>query len=206
MINMEKNNNQIPFCIKFFKTAIILIVVIILAIGYFLLIRPGLIKYHSTSALISQRKEELDAKINKLIVLKKTAVNYEKISLADREKINYILPDEPDDSSLYMNIVGVANYHGLNLDIDGILLKRAEEKTQKKKPLVNQSNQPVIDKVAKIPPKVNIELELSAVNYIDLKLFFKYLESNVRIFDVNSFVYNPENGELSLSISSYFLD
>jgi len=53
---------------------------------------------------------------------------------------------------------------------------------------------------------VNIELELSAVNYIDLKLFFKYLESNVRIFDVNSFVYNPENGELSLSISSYFLD
>lgn len=181
---------------------VVLILAAILIIGYFALVRPQFNQYQNSKAKTSQMEEDKKVKIKKLLVFKKTLSDYKKISMADKEKINNILPDSLDESSLYMNIAGLAKHNNINLVIDGILVNEIDENTAKKKPLINQEAETAIGG----PKRVSIKLDLSEVNYIELKKFFEYLENNVRIFDVQSFAYNPEEGKITLEINSYFLD
>lgn len=194
-----------PILIKYFRPLIIILPVTVLLLGYFLLVRGELSKYNQQKDQSFAVEASLDAKLDHLVKLRQNVVDYENISLIDREKIDAILPENLNESDLYVNLESIAKDSHVNMLLKSINIQPAKEQTSKSSNQImsGDSRQPIGSAVE----KVDISLSLSGVNYANLKALISALEENLRLFDVQTFNFNPspEVKALELSLTSYYL-
>lgn len=195
----KKKKINPAFYIKYFKIIIIVLVVVLLVLGYFFLVGPEYKEYKSGQSSITVDIDKIDNQMEKLSKLNKIIKDYENISLSDKEKVHNMLPTGIDKSSLYVNIESIAKE--VNLSLNDLSIRAVDASGRNKKASVNTSSTAGQNELQ----KVAVEISLSEVNYLNLKQLIGVLETNLRLFDIQSFNFSPESGDASISLIGYYL-
>jgi hypothetical protein len=213
--NKEKNFDKgkdkkiILFFLENIVVTILLIIAIVLSIGMYYFIYP---KYQEIKAipeinskeqeiLIQDRKNEL-AKINAI------EKKYQDLPADDLDKINFILPDQPDTAQLFGYLNRITTRNGFVLPSITIEVNNGYIDNGIPLAAVNQANGQSKsgaehDLAMNNIGTILINIKVSGVNYIGLKSFLGQIEKDLRLFDVTNIEYALDN-ELSLQMQTYF--
>lgn len=196
-----ENNKRPPFYVRYFKLLVVLLFFILLVPGYLFFIRPEYEAYQENRDIFTSQEQSLAQKKAQLLEYKKNLMSYENINPADRQKIEEVLPYGSGEPDLYVNLASLASTLGAEL-VD-LRIQINESKTGpttdnlliKDKPLAN----------AVTLRTTLVEMRLANMSYAKVKSCFDLLEHNSKLLDVQSFNFNPAEGVLSLSLSTYYL-
>lgn len=185
------------FIIQYFKLVVGALVILILAIGYFVLIGPqynslkenGILNYQAQREKLANRKTYLEK-------LKSLQTEYTKLNAKDLESLKHLLPVGEDIPGLFVQAEALAKDNGLALQNIGV-------------------NQPAVstDKSGKVVKKesagvgtLSLSMTLTGGSgYEGLKSFLDSLENNVRILDVESVNFSPDGQNYSVNAKTYYL-
>lgn len=195
-------NKKIPFYIQNFKLLVLVLFVILLTPGYFLFIGPERSAYQRNKSLLASQESEMEQKKSRLLELKKTLMNYDSIGEANMEKVKEILPYDPGEADLYINLSSLVEAAGVKLE--NLTIDASKDKT-----VALNDNMLLKDKKAATASgqirTAGIDLSVSEVNYTKVKKIFELIENNIRILDVQSFNFSPVDGLLTLSLKTYYI-
>ncbi len=193
---------------KYFYYFIILEIIIVIALGYLFLLKPkiNIIFADDTRiALEDQKAQEKVIKYNKQIEeLKEITAEYSKISETDINKINQILPDEPEERGLFVQIEKIVKANGLLLEsifIDDSDAKAAQTKTKSRRSGIVEAEKEVDISNMK---ELKIIFTVNEVSYPAFKSLLGSLEKNLRIIDVDTIEYDPKGESAVLLVKSYY--
>lgn len=170
-----------------FKLISFLAVLIILILSFLFVLKPEYNKIVKIRQEFKTKQEEFANQKNYFDDIKKLISNYQKITSADIEKINNVLPQKKDIAGLFVQMEAIAKESGLNL----LGLDIAERKEP-----------PELEKL-KIR-ELDIALNLSGGDYFAFKKFINAVESNLRIMDITSINFSPEAETYALDLKTYY--
>jgi hypothetical protein len=191
-----------PFYLKKFKILIFLLILIILVPGYFLIIKPEYESYQDNKRLSAQYQQEREVGIKQLKNYKQTVSVYQSVSSLQESRINQILPNDLEESNLYVNLEALVQQAGLILE-DISIEAVDESKSPTKKTPDSDAAQPAVSNSSNL---INIQLKLADVSYARMKDFLSILEVNLRLLDVDTFKFNAQEGNLGLAIKAYYFE
>jgi len=194
---LKTKKKKIPFYIEKFKAMVFLIVLIIAVPAYYFIIGPQYDNYQANQNEFEQLEQQSKLNMQQLVASKKIMADYELISQLDKNKIEQILPQQPDLANLYVNLEALVAQH--DLELDNMIVEPI--KVVKKKVIFADDPKIKEDQLG----LVNISLVVTNISYAKMKNFFDTLESNIRLFDVENFNFNPADGKLSISFKTYYL-
>lgn len=193
-----KKQQRIKFLNQYFNLVVVLVTLLVLAVVYFVFLKPALAKKELYNTTVIETKEMIltknQKKKNELFKLE--SVYTEDINDYIKNKILEILPSEYDEANLYYNLEQIAknnNYKLTNMVVE-IPEKNLKKNSEK---LIRGGG------VKKIK-EINISLELEGVGYLDFKNLLNDLEHNLRLFDVMSFDYSSQQKGLELNLKTYY--
>jgi len=202
MTTINKATNQTikkpPFYITKFKWLVFLLFFLALLGFYFLLILPQYHSYLSNQENLEQSEHQLETSMNSLSRNREIINNYQAINQIDKEKIDQILPNQPELSDLYVNLQSLVKQN--RLDLESLIISNLNKGVKKV-----SAKQPLPTTLGNLE-SMEINLSLSGVNYLKMKEFFSVLEANLRLFDVNSFDFNPQSGHLNIVFKTYYIN
>jgi len=186
----RKNNNDLNiFFIRYVDIALALALVVFLAVGYLIFLRP---KFEATMASvqsgIADEQRIYAQEQAKLTDLRAMAELYKKINPSDLDKFNNFLPGMYAPERLYGEIEEIVTRQGLILSNISYI------------PSDGTTN-------SNLPPsvhRVSLSLSLGAVDYRGLKTLLGALETNLRLFDVTSLDFNPATATAKLQMDTYY--
>lgn len=185
-----------------FKSAVILIFIVILAGGYFLLLQPKFAVIKKEESAIKGKEAEISSLNNKIKQLEKMKNSYEEIDKIDLDKIDGILPDAPGKDKLLSEMENLILKNGL------LLTALQIEEVKETKKIANsegeESGSEKKDKLTNVG-KIKINLDLTGTNYDSLKKILKAIENNLRLLDIAKIQFNPESSKTSLEVFAYYL-
>lgn len=185
-----------------FKSAVILIFIVILAGGYFLLLQPKFATIKGEESAIKEKEAEISSLSDKIKQLEKMKDRYEEIDKIDLDKIDSILPDTPGKDKLLSEMENLILKNGL------LLTALQIEEVKETKKIANPEGGAGVpekkDKLANVG-KIKISLDLAGTNYDSLKKILKAIENNLRLLDVAKIQFNPESNKTSLEVFAYYL-
>ncbi len=198
----QENNKKIPFYIQNFKLLVLVLFVVLLTPGYFLFIGPERSAYQRNKSFLAAQESEMEQKKSRLLELKKTLMSYDSIGETNIEKVKEILPYDPGQADLYINLSSLVEAAGVKLD--NLSIDPGKDKT-----VALNDNMLLKDKKAATASgqirSAEINLSVSEVNYAKVKKIFELIENNIRILDVKSFNFSPTDGLLTLSLNTYYI-
>lgn len=195
MSHGQKNQNAMNlFLNNYFNIIMVLVVIIVLAIAYFIVIQP---KYDATMTAISanieqQQKLYLDQQ-KKLDNLKTVSDLYKKIPLADLKKFNGVLPDNYVRERLFGELEEIITQNGF-------ILNSVSISQEVKKAPTDEGAAGASVKIGKI----NIQLSLSVIDYTGFKNLLRLLENNLRLFDITNLSFSPGGNTAELTLTTYY--
>jgi hypothetical protein len=192
-----------PFYVSRFKFLIVLLVLMIIVPGYYLLIKPQYNFYKSNLAQINRLDKELKINLKQLASNSKIITDYESINKLDKEKIEQILPATPRAADLYINLQSIAQQN--NLTVESLFVNPAKQTLTKKIIPGKKTKKDSLLSGLSLVNKINIDFDLQDVSYAKMKKFFHDMEINLRLLDIQSFSFDPENSALSLKLTAYYL-
>lgn len=205
---ISRNNKAVNvFLIRYYNWLVVLIAILIIVVGYFLLIQPKYREINSSKEPDNQNQIEeqpyskKQAELSKFIELERA---YNKISKADKEKIEAILPSKPDVEKLMAEIESIVLKNGLILT--SLSIQQTEEKKSNNITAVisgDNSGSKSTDFSEGIG-LVRISLSVAGADYVSFKNLLKTIENNIRLMDIKNIKYNGDNSEISLDIIVYY--
>lgn len=208
----QKNGNDKKILLMLLNNIIIttlLIIAIVFSIGTYFFLYP---KYQEIKAMPDVNYEEQEEiileKNNELAKINAIEKKYQDLPSEDLEKINFILPDEPDTAQIFGYLNKMTARNGFILPSIGITYNNAYVSTgiplsasnqvngQNKTPAENEQ-------IMKNVGTMIINIRVSGVNYTGLKNFLGQLESDLRLFDVINIDYSMDS-ELSMQMQTYY--
>ncbi len=202
MINKNiKNQNSLNiFLNHYFNILILFVIVLILAISYFIVLKP---KFNQTLGAIQENIENqqklYDSQQKKLADLKAISQMYEKISPEELKKFNGVLPDSYIKERLYGELEEIIASSGFAVNS----IKIAGEEDEKKAS-ASDAPAPKIDANGSRVGKVIIEVSLSAIDYSGFKNLLKVLENNSRLLDISEIDFSNSENKAFFKITSYY--
>jgi hypothetical protein len=191
--------------VYYFKFIMIAMPLIILAVGFFVIVRPVRKSYIDNQEQIKIIGDAVASKTKRLMEVGKIFSSYKNIGLIDREKMENIIPVGLDDASIFINMESLVGSHELNLSLDDISVNSAtDNKSNRKK--VKKAQQENADIYPASLNKAKISLSLSQVNYLNLKAFLKAVEVNLLLLDVSEFKFNPVDEKMEISMDTYYFE
>lgn len=197
MAHHPPHKDKPPIYISQFKALTALLVVIILAPGYFMLIKPVYTAFADAQQLSSTYQQQWDLNQSQLKNYQRTIDVYQSVNPLEESKVNQILPDKVDEANLYVNLESLAASTNLALELVDITPLAASTK----KALFAEEEELTGSAVSLI----NVKLDLSDVSYAKLKSILTLIENNLRLLDVTSMDFNAADGSLSLTLQAYYL-
>lgn len=191
----KNKDGQKKFLVKNFSSVVFLSIIVIGILFYWLLFAPVFKAQDQYNETVLQNKtKEYETKKGMLNELQEANEIYNKISPDLKEKLIEILPYTPDLPDIFNNFEQLAlasDFEILSLDAVPLI------NNKKVKAEVGKN-----DKIKEI--KINIVIQGSS--YVNFKKFLDLIEHNLRIFDVESYVYAPEETKYSLVLKTYFYE
>jgi len=188
-IPKKTENKYAQFLNRYFRPIVFLVVILVLAAGYFMIIKPKL-EIRTTT---NQELAVLEDRLNKLKADSEFLSQYSnkiiEFTPEEERKLSLALPDEFDLPSIIIQLTKLAGDY-----------KFIVENIQAEEVSVNG----LADKNIK---RVDIEMSVSGVGGNDYGNFSKLieaLESSIMIFDVKAVSFNPQEIGYKLELSTYY--
>ncbi len=214
------------FFSRYFYGLLILALGVICYLAYLLFFAPLISQYQNLGQTVIKEKEQTlalrQSELNKMI---RRQSFYESTSLVMRDKLNEFLPAALNLPSLYYNLdqlAKAAGYKMLALTVE-IPKKDTPEgrATATLNPPTNsseKSNAAFEKQLAEtenmiqgtgsmgqaILREINIDLTLEGGGYLNLLKFIESLEKNLRLIDLVSFNYLPEEKSIIFRLKTYY--
>lgn len=208
-IKDNKNQNATNmFLNEYFSIITLVIVVFVLAIAYFVVIRP---KYVETMDLIKanleQQQKLYKSQQIKLNNLHAVADLYKKIPAADLKKFNSVLPNNYIKERLFGELEEVVTQNGFILSSVKILEDKEDNKSAQPAPAA-EGEEGAAASAAPVTPSnvgtINLQLNITAIDYSGFKNLLRVLENNLRLFDVTGVSFSPDSNSATLELSTYY--
>lgn len=170
--------------------------ILILAMGYFLLLEPKYERVRSEIEIAVEKREQERDKyeeyFNRYNQIKQAFI---KLPPGEVEKIDHLLPVNPEAEKLMVELESIISRKGLllssvKIDFGG------ESNRPPKEPAEN-------GKAA--PKEIYIDLSIAGADYRALKMLLTDLENNLRLLDVKQVNFSPQNDTVNLSLAAYYL-
>ena len=192
------------FLYKYFRFLILIMAMFILLLGNSLVIKPKRVSInHNQEEAIEKRELEKEKLLKYLDDLKKYRLEYEKISVSDREKIKKFLPDSPGKESLFLEIEKICRQVGAG--VSGLAIKEMQAAA-----VQSSRSKSAAKSATGLPDKIGVlGVDLTLADKLDYEVFKKLLkefESNLRLMDIQSLDYSNESGEVKLSLYTYYIN
>lgn len=211
-IKDNKNQNAINlFLNEYFNIITLVVVIFALILSYFIVIRP---KYVETIDLIKvnleQQQKLYKSQQIKLNNLKMVADLYKKIPAADLKKFNSVLPNNYIKERLFGELEEIITQNGFILSSVQIMEDKEENKQAQPAPAVENEDGTVtpaaptpVTPVSNIGT-INLQVNITAIDYAGLKNLLRTLENNLRLFDVTKVSFSPNGNSATLMLSTYY--
>jgi len=196
------NKAKIPFYYKHFKVLIVLLILIILIPGYLFLIKAKRNSYYKNKASVAEFQASREQNLKKLLNYNKIILSYNNITPGDQVRINEMMPITINLADLYINVASLVEE--LGLELDGLDIQASKEQQQKVS--ANTEEAAPANKIKGELKTATINLNISGVSYAKLKTLLETLEVNIKLFDIQSFDYNPSEGSIKLTIQTYYIE
>lgn len=199
----KKQNDLNLFLNDYFNIILAAVLILFLILSYFVFLGP---KFRATQAAISANTEEkqllYETTQKRLASLKAISDIYQKISPADMQKFNSVLPDAYVKERLFGEIEEIIGQGGWL--VSSISISAAPDAAAAGTPAAGTE-------AAAAPPTlagkrvgtVTLNLNISAVDYSGFKNLLRLLESNLRLFDVESVSFSPNN-TANIILTTYY--
>jgi Tfp pilus assembly protein PilO len=181
---------------------------LIIGVVFYIFIFSPLMEKRSlyNSSVLETKKSELLNKEKLLKELKQANDIYQKITPELKNKMFQILPQAPDLPELYSDLEILAKQSGFELkSVSAVILEN-----KKKDNVVNKLNSPVPVEFEiqnlKTTKEIKISLVINGSGYTQFKQFLDLIEHNIRILDIESYTYSPEDTSHSLVLRTYFYE
>ncbi len=176
----------VKFLSRYHKALTVVLVIIIFAIGYYVL-APKFQEIISQRTDLKNLTKDKQARESYLADLEKLVANYQKINKSDVENLDQILPTQKDIPGLFVQLQALAQENGFTLAT------------------VNLEEEPSITSREEKIRKININLNLVGGDYQSLKKFLEAVEYNLRLFDVDAVYFSPDSNNYSISLFTYYI-
>lgn len=205
--NNNNNNNDLNLILKdYFGVILAVFLIVFLVAVYFLLLAP---KFNTVQEAIKtnidQQKMIYNLNQRKLADMKAVDSIYKKISPADLQKFNSVLPASYVQERLFGELEEIIGSGGWLVTSIGIVPKSEEEKTQT---VTDEEGNVTVKKINSASDKkigtINIQLSLSMINYSGFKNLLKILENNLRLFDVTKVTFSADGKNANILLSTYY--
>ncbi len=191
------------FFANFFNFFVVLMCVVILAVGFWFLIRPKYQLVTSDQEVIEERKV-YQQKLLYLKQLNEIKTLYATVSESDKKKIDSVLSAGQDVDTLKIALLREIGYigkiHGAavqNMDVQ--LLDTSEGK------LISLNKKTGTFSGGKGVELINVTFNLEKVDYDQLKRILVRFERSLRLLDVKSLEYDPALRRAKVSLYAYHL-
>lgn len=187
---------------NFFNWFVILICVIVLASGYWWLIKPKYDVVVNDEAYKQQEKIYQDkiAYLQKLVAVKNV---YNNIPDEDKKKIDAIISAGEDFESLKINILKEITYLGKlhEVPIESFELTPLDNSEDRFINIVSE-NQSVAGNNLQI---IIVSFVMKDIEYATLKKILTRFEQSLRFIDVTKLSYNPDSKQADIELFTYYL-
>ena len=187
------------FLSRYFRYLSIIIALLVMAGAYFYLLKPKynkiLLEIDNTKNTQEAEREDLDQYYNKLLDY---IAEYKKIKKADIEKISKLAPMDADYGKLFTDFEAIIKEQGFILNSLSI---NPDVKAVKNK----ASGKEKSSVLPSVIGRIKISADISGVDYESLKHLLGVIENNLRLMDVNSLNWSPDNASANLEITTYYL-
>lgn len=215
MVKQKINN----FLLNYFSWIILAILLIILAMGFSMIIKP---KYELISKDLELFKRDKEGEylihevyLNKLKDLRKI---YESISSEDKRKMDIILPEEVNSEELFSRmetLINQSNFILTSLQIspkevavdrlkEGLINSKSKGKSESKD--TDEKDETNINELIKEEVAgININMNIIGTDYNGLKELLYLIESNLRLMDIEQISWSPISNSTHLKLVIYYL-
>lgn len=213
----DKLNSFWNFLDKYFVCISLVVLISVLALGYFFIFSGYLYNIKKLKQDVPQKNEEISQLKNYIEDLESLKKNYGVVSNDLVKSLDIMLPEKENIPDLLVWMEALAAGSGLRLL--GIDVSREEFDTQKGRvgnkieflPGISFSFKEFKDENLLAsnnlkPQSLNITLKVTSADYYALKDFLMALEKSLRVMDVQGFSYTPTDSEYVINIRSYFLE
>jgi hypothetical protein len=206
---IKRNNNTNLFLNNYFNIILALVLVLFLLVAYLVFLNP---KFQATQAAIQANTEEkrvlYETTQKRLASLKAIYDVYQKISPADLQKFNSVLPDNYVRERLFGELEEIIGRGGwLISDINISPASNAPKEivaVPAGKGGVGPNSASVLGN--KKIGTINIQLSVAAIDYSGLKNLLNILETNLRLFDITNIEFSPSGNSVTVMITTYYYE
>jgi len=191
--------------IEYFKWLIAFLVLVVLALGYFFLLKPEYeeVVQSAKSGQLNKEQEYLERR-EYLGKLKNLVAVFQSVKPSEIKKIDYILKPKDVPEELFSQVEAIVKKNGLLLKSLKIESGGEESKDSSRK--VSRTTEEKTE--VALPPeigKTKATLEVLGVDYFGLKSLLASMENNLMLMDVASVNFAPEGNSVQLVFYTYYL-
>jgi len=191
--------------IEYFKWLIAFLVLVVLALGYFFLLKPEYeeVVQSAKSGQLNKEQEYLERR-EYLGKLKNLVAVFQSVKPSEIKKIDYILKPKDVPEELFSQVEAIVKKNGLLLKSLKIESGGEESKDSSRK--VSRTTEEKTE--VALPPeigKTKATLEVLGVDYFGLKSLLVSIENNLRLMDVVNVDFSPEGNSVQLVFYTYYL-
>jgi len=210
--NNHKNHNSFDsFLHDYFNFFLAGVLILFFALAYWLLLGP---KFQATETAIRMNIDDQEkiyvSEQGKLANLKAMMELYKKISPADLQKFNGVLPNSYVPERLFGELEEVIGKGGWSINSLEIIKPEDSAKAAPAATVDENGNplpasaQTILEDQNKDLGQVHLRLSLGAVDYAGLKNLLRLLENNLRLFNITNVSFSPTTGVATLDLITYY--
>ena len=203
ILNRELTDKAATFIYNFFGVLIFLTVVLIATLAWLIVLQPKFKAINSGEEFI-RKTEDYQRQLRYYGSLNSIKASYEKISEADKRKIEAFVSTSDNASDLYSEIENLARASGMSAD--KIENKALDDKFE----IVNISGSSKRNNLLARTKVWRTTLTLISdkakgtnVSYSNLKKLLTAMESNLRLMDVQRVAFDPLNNTATIELLTY---
>lgn len=189
---------------NFFHWFIVLVCVIVLASGYWWLLRPKYTVIINDDAFKREEKLYQD-KVAYLRQLREAKNAYDTISNEEKDKIDTLLSVGQDIETLKINLLRELTYLGkiYGATIEEVQMTPLDNSQEKFVSIVKDKQSALTGNKVQI---IILNFTISEIEYASLKRMIERLEKNLHLMDIVHFEYEPENKQAILEVYTYYFN
>ncbi|HOZ53228.1 MAG TPA: hypothetical protein PK142_00945 [bacterium] len=214
-LKQRRINNKVNSLLNsYFKFVVVVLVIVFFMASVNYIIIPRFRKVSISSEEVLQRKKaEFLREYNSLQEYKKIIAGFSQINQEDVYRIEKMMPERYSREDLFMEMTHFLLENNFKTDSvkvsDPLEIASAEKNDAQGRRVVN--NNPDLpayyNYASSLPSGVGswlIEIELSNVDYQSLKNLLNIIENNLRIMDIYSLDFNPQEQSVKAKIITYY--
>ncbi len=191
--------------VKLFPFLLSFLLLAVAVASYFFLFAPAWARLQPGGEYdVAAKQDELDSAAAYYSKVKKLQTNFDLVRAEDSyTKMERALPASQDLPALLVTLEALAGESGMK--VEGVEVSEPQGDIRA---VAAPAGQPQPVSAIPVPPagirKVNIVLRLGAADYGAFKDFLTRVESNLRLFDLISFNFDPKSTQQTVNLVTYY--